>query len=128
MVDLDTLFRASDVLSVHCPLTPETAGLVNAARLATMKPSAYVINTSRGPIINEADLAEALNSDRLAGAGLDVLSTEPPSANNPLLTAKNCLVTPHIAWATRAARARLLGIVSANLRGFLEGKPQNVVA
>ncbi len=128
MVDLDTLFRESDVLSVHCPLTPETKGLVNAARLATMKPSAYVLNTSRGPVVNEADLAEALNTGKIAGAGVDVLSTEPPAANNPLLTAKNCFVTPHIAWATKAARGRLLATVVANIRAFLVGKPQNVVS
>lgn len=128
MVDLETLFRESDVLSVHCPLTPETKGLVNAARLATMKGSAYVLNTSRGPVVNEADLAEALNTGRIAGAGLDVLSTEPPAADNPLLGAKNCFITPHIAWATRAARSRLLATVVANIRAFLDGKPQNVVS
>ena len=128
LVDLDTLFRESDVLSLHCPLTPETRGLVNAARLALMKPSALLINTSRGPVVNEADLAAALNAGTLAGAGLDVLSTEPPAADNPLLTAKNCLITPHIAWATQAARARLLDVVVANLRAFLDGRPQNVVA
>ncbi len=128
MVDMDTLFRESDVLSVHCPLTPETKGLVNAARLATMKPGAYVLNTSRGPVVNEADLADALNADKIAGAGLDVLSTEPPAADNPLLTAKNCFITPHIAWATKAARGRLLATVVANIRAFLDGKPQNVVS
>ncbi|MBE7156848.1 MAG: D-2-hydroxyacid dehydrogenase [Rhodospirillales bacterium] len=128
VVDLDTLFRESDVLSVHCPLTPETRGLVNAARLATMKPTAYVLNTSRGPVVNEADLAEALNTERIAGAGLDVLSTEPPAADNPLLNAKNCLVTPHIAWATKAARGRLLATVVANIRAFVDGRPQNIVS
>ena len=126
LVDMDTLFRESDVLSVHCPLTPETRGLVNAARLARMKPTAFLINTSRGPIINEADLAAALNAGRLAGAGLDVLATEPPAADNPLLAARNCFVTPHMAWATRAARGRLLATVVANLRAFLDGQPQNV--
>ncbi len=110
MVDMETLFRQ-----------------VNAARLALMKPTAYVLNTSRGPVINEADLADALNADKIAGAGLDVLSTEPPKADNPLLSAKNCLITPHIAWASRAARTRLLGVVAANIRAFLDGKPQNVV-
>ena len=128
IVDMDTVFRRSDVLSVHCPLTPETKGLVNAARLATMKPTAYVLNTSRGPVINEADLADALNAGTICGAGLDVLSTEPPAADNPLLTAKNCLITPHVAWASKAARARLLGVVVANIKGFMEGKPQNVVS
>ena len=93
-----------------------------------MKPTAYVLNTSRGPVVNEADLAEALNTDRLAGAGVDVLSTEPPVADNPLLTAKNCLVTPHIAWATKAARGRLLAMVVANIHAFLDGRPQNVVS
>ena len=126
-VDLETLFRESDVLSLHCPLTPETRGLVNAARLALMKPTACVINTSRGPVVNEADLAAALNAGRIAGAGLDVLSTEPPAADNPLLSAKHCFITPHIAWATRSARARLLEVVVANIRAFLDGKPQNVV-
>ncbi len=128
MVDLDAVFRESDVLSVHCPLTPETRGLVNAARLGSMKPSAYVLNTSRGPVVNETDLAEALNTGKIAGAGLDVLSTEPPAADNPLLTAKNCFITPHIAWATKAARGRLLATVVANIRAFLDGRPQNVVS
>jgi glycerate dehydrogenase len=128
MVDMDTLFRESDVISVHCPLTPETRGLVNAARIATMKPTAYVLNTSRGPVIAEQDLADALNAGRIAGAGLDVLSTEPPKADNPLLSARNCVITPHIAWATRAARGRLLGVVAANIRAFAHGKPQNVVS
>ncbi len=127
LVDLETLFRESDVVSVHCPLTPETRGLVNAARLALMKPAAYLINTSRGPVVNEADLAAALNAGKIAGAGLDVLSTEPPTADNPLPTAKNCFVTPHIAWATRAARSRLLDVVVANIRAFMDGQPQNVV-
>ena len=128
LVDLDTLFRDSDVLSVHCPLTPDTKGLVNAARLSLMKGTAYVLNTSRGPVIHEADLADALNAGKLAGAGLDVLSTEPPAADNPLLTAKNCLITPHIAWASKAARTRLLNVVVANIKGFLNGEPQNVVS
>ncbi len=128
IVDLEALLRESDVVSVHCPLTPETRGLVNAERLAWLKPAAYLLNTSRGPVIVEQDLADALNAGRLAGAGLDVLSTEPPSAANPLLTAKNCLITPHIAWATRAARARLLGTVAANVAAFLDGAPRNVVS
>jgi len=126
-VDLATLLRRSDVVSLHCPLTPETEGLVNAKRLALMKPTALLINTSRGPVVNERDLAEALNTGRIAGAGLDVLSTEPPKADNPLLAAKNCFITPHFAWATRAARERLMKIVVANVRAFLAGKPQNVV-
>ena len=127
MVDFEQLLRQSDVVSLHCPLTPETAQLVNRDRLAMMKQSAILINTSRGPLIDEAALAEALNSDRLAGAGLDVLAVEPPNADNPLLSAKNCFVTPHIAWATRAARSRLLQTVVENIQAFLDGSPQNVV-
>lgn len=127
VVDLDFLFSQSDVVTLHCPLTPETRHLVNAERLARMKPSAFLINTARGPLIAEADLAMALNSGRLAGAALDVLSVEPPAADNPLLQAKNCLITPHLAWATHAARARLMQTTVANVRAFLEGKPQNVV-
>ena len=125
--DLDTIFRMSDVISLHCPQTPETAGLVNAKRLATMKPTAYLINTARGGVIVEQDLAVALNSGQIAGAGLDVLSTEPPSANNPLLEAKNCLITPHIAWATQAARERLIAATAENVASFIAGTPQNVV-
>ena len=127
LVDLDTIFRESDVVSIHCPLTPETRGLINAARLSTMKKSALLINTSRGPLVNEADLAHALNSGQIAGAGLDVLSEEPPKADNPLLTAANCFVTPHIAWASRAARTRLLATVVSNVEAFLAGRAQNVV-
>jgi glycerate dehydrogenase len=126
-VDLDTLFRESDVVSLHCPLTPQTANLVNARRLSLMKPTAFLLNTSRGPLVDEPALADALNSGRLAGAALDVLSAEPPPADNPLLTARNCLITPHLAWATRAARARLMKIAVENVRAFLHGKAQNVV-
>jgi glycerate dehydrogenase len=126
-VDLDDLFRTADAISLHCPLTPETHNLVNAQRLALMKSTAVLINTSRGPLIDEAALAEALNSGRIAGAGLDVLAVEPPSPDNPLLGAKNCYITPHIAWATRAARQRLLDAAVANVRAFLRGQPQNVV-
>jgi glycerate dehydrogenase len=126
-VDLDFLFSESDVVSLHCPLTPATERLVNARRLARMKPTAFLLNTSRGPLVDELALADALKSGRLAGAALDVLSVEPPSADNPLLTAKNCLITPHIAWATRAARARLMKTAVDNVRAFLTGKPQNVV-
>ncbi|MFA6563938.1 MAG: D-2-hydroxyacid dehydrogenase [Verrucomicrobiia bacterium] len=125
-VDLDTLFRESDVVSLHCPLTPETKELINAARLAQMKPTAFLINTARGGLVNEAALAAALNHGRLAGAGLDVLSIEPPPADNPLLRA-NCIITPHIAWATRDARARLMQVAADNLRAWLQGRPQNVV-
>jgi len=126
-VSLDELFQRADVISLHCPLTPETQGLVNAQRLALMKPTALLVNTGRGPLIVDADLAAALNDGRIAGAALDVLSAEPPPANNPLLTAKNCLITPHIAWATKAARQRLLGTVVENIRAFAAGQPQNVV-
>ena len=128
MGDMETVFRESDVVSVHCPLTPETRGLVNAARLSSMKKTAYLINTSRGPVVNEADLAQALNAGVIAGAGLDVLSEEPPKPDNPLFSAKNCFITPHIAWASRAARGRLLATVCANVRAFLDGRPQNVVS
>jgi len=127
MVELEEAFREADVLSLHCPLTPRTQKLVNAERLALMKPTAFLINTSRGPLIDEPALAEALNAGRLAGAGLDVLSTEPPAADNPLLTAKSCYITPHIAWATRSARERLLNIAIDNVAAFIAGRPQNVV-
>ena len=126
-VSLDRLFAESDVVSLHCPLSPATAGLVDAARLAQMKPSAFLINTSRGPLVVERDLAEALRSHRIAGAGVDVLSTEPPAADNPLLSAPRCLVTPHLAWATAAARKRLIDIAAANYRAFLAGQPVHLV-
>jgi glycerate dehydrogenase len=126
-VDIERLFKESDVVSMHCPLTEETAGLVNASRLSLMKPTAYLINTGRGQLVDEAALVAALNEGRLAGAGLDVLSSEPPPADNPLLSARNCFITPHIAWATRAARERLMAIVTDNLVCFLAGKPQNRV-
>jgi glycerate dehydrogenase len=127
IVAADAVFRQSDVLSLHCPLTPETQHLVDKERLSLMKRSALLINTSRGPLVDEQALAEALNSGRIAGAGLDVLSVEPPPPDNPLLRAKNCFVTPHIAWATKAARERLLRTVVQNVRAFLDGRPQNVV-
>jgi glycerate dehydrogenase len=127
-VDLETVFSQSDVVSLHCPLTPETRGLINAARLSRMKPTAFLINTSRGPLVDEQSLADALNNDRIRGAGVDVLSVEPPKADNPLLSAKNCIVTPHIAWATRAARTRLLETSIANLRAYIAGAPRNAVA
>jgi glycerate dehydrogenase len=126
-VDLDTVFRESDVVSLHCPLTEENRGLVNERQLNLMKPGAFLINTSRGPLVDERALAEALHSGRIAGAGLDVLSNEPPDTDNPLPNARNCYVTPHIAWATRAARERLLQTTAKNVVAFLEGKPQNVV-
>lgn len=126
-VDLETLFRTSDVVSLHCPLTDATRHLVNTERLAWMKPAAFLLNTGRGPLVDETALAAALNEGRLAGAGLDVLSVEPPPVTNPLLTARNCLVTPHLGWATRAARKRLLAQAVENVRAFLAGHPQNVV-
>lgn len=126
-VGLEELFADADVVSLHCPLTPSTKGLVNAERLSRMKRSAFLINTGRGPLIDEPALAEALNRGQIAGAALDVLSQEPPPAGNPLFTARNCIITPHIAWATKAARQRLLDIAVANVRAFLTGSPQNVV-
>jgi glycerate dehydrogenase len=127
-VELDTLFRESDVVSLHCPLTQDNRGFINRRRLEMMKPTAFLINTSRGPLIDEPALAEALNEGRLAGAGLDVLCEEPPRDDNPLLRAQNCTITPHIAWATKAARQRLMDVAVANVRAFLQGTPQNVVA
>ena len=126
--DIPTVFRESDVISLHCPLTPETEKLVDESRLAVMKPTAYLINTARGGVVHEHDLADALNSEQIAGAGLDVLSAEPPPVTNPLLTAKNCLITPHIAWASRAARQRLIEATSENIQSFLNETPQNVVS
>ena len=126
-VSQEELFEQSDVLTLHCPLTPETKDLIRKETLARMKPGAFLINTARGPLIHEQDLADALNQGRIAGAALDVLSTEPPSRENPLIRAKNCLITPHIAWATVEARTRLIGIATENLRSFLAGHPQNVV-
>ena len=127
VAEMETLFRRSDIISLHCPLTPQTEHLVNEKRLAWMKPTAFLLNTSRGPLIDESALAKALNEGRIAGAGLDVLAVEPPTADNPLLRAKNCLITPHIAWATRAARSRLMEAVVENLRAFLAGESKNVV-
>ena len=126
-VELDTLLRESDVVTLHCPLTPETTRMVNAPCLAKMKPTAFLINTARGGLVDEPALADALNNGRIAGAGLDVLSVEPPLPDNPLLDAKNCVITPHIAWVTKAARIRLLQISADNIRAWLDGKAQNVV-
>ena len=121
------VFAQSDVISLHCPLTSENEGFVNKQQIDLMKPTALLINTSRGQLVNEQELADALNSDRIAGAGLDVLSTEPPKMDNPLLTAKNCYITPHMAWATQASRARLMKTSIDNVKAFIAGKPQNVV-
>jgi glycerate dehydrogenase len=115
------------VVSLHCPLTPLTEKIICERSLAWMKPSALLINTSRGGLVDEAALARALNEGRLAGAGVDVLSTEPPDSSNPLLHARNCIITPHCAWATRAARQRLLDITVENVKAFQAGRPQNVV-
>lgn len=127
LADLDTLFSQSDAVTLHCPLTADNQGLVNARRLALMKPTAFLINTARGPLVEEQALADALNAEQIAGAGLDVLSVEPPPSDHPLVLAKNCYVTPHHAWATKTARQRLLDAVVENIRAFLDGKPQNVV-
>jgi len=124
---LEELFHLSDILTLHCPLTSETANMINAERLGWMKPTAYLINTGRGPLVDESALAEALASKRIAGAGLDVLTVEPPSETNPLLTAPACTITPHIAWATRASRARLMQVAVENVRRFLADDPQHVV-
>jgi len=125
--DLASLLIRSDVVSLHCPLTTETRQLINAERLALMKPTALLINTGRGALINETDLAAALHQGRLGGAGLDVLTLEPPPATNPLLHAPNCVITPHIAWATKAARQRLIAEVAANVAAILAGRPRHVV-
>lgn len=126
-VTLDELFKSSDIVSLHCPLTNETKELVNKERLDMMKPSAILINTSRGPVVNETDVAAALNEGKIAAFGADVVSVEPAKKGNPLLMAKNCFLTPHIAWATKEARQRLIDICIANIKAFLDDKPQNVV-
>ena len=126
-VSLDELQKNADFISMHCPLTPETEGVVNEDFISNMKDGAYFINTSRGTVVNEKALADALNSGKLGGAGLDVLSTEPPAETNPLLTAKNCFITPHIAWAAFETRERLVGILKENINAFISEKPQNVV-
>lgn len=126
-MDIDQLFSECDIISLHCPLTPETHELVNARRLSMMKSSAILINTGRGPLINEQDLADALNNNKIYAAGIDVLSTEPPYADNPLLTAQNCYITPHIAWATSEARERLMNIAISNIQAYISGSPENVV-
>jgi glycerate dehydrogenase len=127
MTDLDELLSVSDVVSLHCPLTSETNQLMNAARLERMKPTAMLINTSRGKLINEQDLADALYNGAIAGAALDVLSIEPPPQDHPLLRAPNCVITPHIAWATKEARTRLMEVAVGNIREFLGGSPANAV-
>lgn len=126
-VSLDELFRDADVVSLHCPLFPETKGIINKETLRKMKNSAFVINTSRGPLIVEDELAKALNNNVIAGAALDVLCDEPPAIDNPLFTTKNCIITPHIAWAAKEARERLLTIAVENIKAFLKGEAVNVV-
>lgn len=126
-VGLEALLRESDVVTLHCPLTPETKHLINRERLALMKRGALLLNTGRGPLLDEAAVAAALHSGQLGGAGLDVLSNEPPAADHPLLRAPNCFITPHVGWATTAARSRLMAEVVSNVRAFLAGAPANVV-
>lgn len=126
-VDLDTLLKNSDFITCHCPLTPETTGLINKKTLSAMKQTAVLINTSRGPVVDEQALANALNADKISGAAVDVLSAEPATRDNPLLSAKNCIITPHIAWAAKETRARLISILEENLNAYLNGKPQNKV-
>ncbi len=126
-VDLDTLLKNSDFITCHCPLTPETTGLINKKTLSAMKQTAVLINTSRGPVVDEQALADALNADKISGAAVDVLGAEPATRDNPLLSAKNCIITPHIAWAAKETRARLISILEENLKAYLNGKPQNKV-
>jgi glycerate dehydrogenase len=126
-VELDELFRKADVVSLHCPLSAQNEGLVNASRLALMSPHAFLVNTSRGGLVREADLADALDAGVIAGAAVDVAAHEPIPPESPLLTAKNCIITPHIAWATLAARRRLMATTAENIKAYLAGKPQNVV-
>jgi glycerate dehydrogenase len=125
--EIDVLLKESDVVSLHCPLFPATTGIINKNTISLMKKSSFLINTSRGGLIIDQDLADALNSGLIAGAGLDVVSVEPIKMDNPLLKAKNCLITPHIAWATKEARARLMDIAAENLKAFICGKPVNIV-
>ena len=127
-MELDELFAQCDVISLHCPLTPDTREMVNAHRLSLMKPTAILINTGRGPLVDEQALADALNSGRIYAAGVDVLSQEPPRADNPLLTARNCYITPHIAWASGAARQRLMRIAVDNVKAYIDEQPVNNVA
>lgn len=127
-VSLEELLKTSDVVSLHCPLTAETDGMLNAERLAMLKPSAILINTARGALIDEIALAEALKKKQFAGAGLDVMAQEPPDGSNPMLTAPNCFITPHLAWATLASRQRLIDTMVKNVKAFIDGTPQNVVS
>ncbi len=126
-VDLDTLYKESDVISLHCPLFPETEGIINKNSIAKMKKNVIIINNSRGPLIVEEDLRDALNEERIFAAAVDVVSSEPIKADNPLLQAKNCLITPHISWAPKESRQRLMDIAVSNLKAFIDGNPVNVV-
>ena len=126
-VDLDTLYREADVISLHCPLTAQNRGMIGQESLARMKDGVLIVNNARGPLIDERALCDALNSGKVAGAALDVVSSEPLQADNPLLSAKHCVITPHIAWASRESRARLMNIAADNLKAFLDGRPQNVI-
>jgi len=125
--EIPELIKEADVVSIHCPLTPETQGLINKENLKRMKKSAFLINTARGPIVVDQDLADALNNGVIAGAGIDVLSVEPPSKANPLFSAENCIITPHIAWATKESRSRLMRTTEENLAAFLKGSSINVI-
>lgn len=127
-VPMDKLLLDSDIISLHCPLTKDNAGFMNSSLLFKMKKTAFLINTARGQLVNEQDLADALNEGRIAGAGIDVVSQEPPAGGNPLFSAKNCFITPHIAWATSRARTRLMKVAEENLRAFIDGNLQNVVS
>ena len=126
-VTLDELFTKSDVIALHCPLFPETQGIINKDRIAKMKDGVIILNNSRGPLIVEQDLADALNSGKVAAAGVDVVSTEPIKGDNPLLTAKNCIITPHMSWGAREARQRIMDMTVDNIKGYLQGEPVNVV-
>lgn len=127
-IDMDKLFSECDVVSLHCPLKPDNQQFVNKALLTKMKRSAFIINTARGMLVHEQDLADALNAEQIAGAALDVLSVEPPKENNPLLSAKNTIITPHIAWMSKEARERIMSVTTKNIKAFLDSQPVNVVA
>ena len=127
-VGLDELFARSDVIALHCPLFPETEGIINKANIAKMKDGVIIINNSRGQLIVERDLADALNSGKVYAAGLDVVSSEPIKADNPLLSAKNCIITPHISWAPKESRQRLMDVAIANVKGYIDKNPINVVS
>ena len=126
-VPFEALLERSDVLSLHCPLTPETEGIIGRAAIGRMKSGAILINNSRGALLNERDVADALNAGKLAAAAVDVVSEEPIKPDNPLLAAKNCLITPHISWAPRESRGRIIEAAAENLRAYLKGEPKNIV-